>query len=306
MSETAGDLLASLATQPWRPQSLRPPRAPSMRLYWRLGLLVGIVLLHVFAARFILSVLSASGTSAPEQTVLVLNFPMPAASPQVAEPIRISGHADANAPAKRRRKAPAHEASSPAEPRAERTQPTLPATPIRSKPGSLSLYTDDGRLRVPDNMLEEIDRSVGDQRVFSYQVPHLDDAHKYFDRKQVVAYEPTRFDQYWQPDQAALPALLAKLVEKTTREVRIPMPGRPDSALVCQISLLALGGGCRLLTNGEDYVGPLDDPDTLSKEEDRQCQAWWQQIIGARTQDVWRKTRSLYEAQCRKPLARQP
>ena len=304
MSETAGDLLASLATQPWRPQSLRPVRAPSMRLRWRLGLLIGIVLLHVFAARLILSVLSASDKSAPEQTVLVLNFvTVPAPLPQAAEPIRIRGHFDAKTLDKRKRKTSIPITSASGEPHKAPTQLT---TPTRSKLRFESLYTTDGRLRVPDNMLDQIDKTVGDQRVFSYQVPHLDDAHKYFDRKQAIGYEPTRFDQYWQPDQDALTALLTKLVEKTTKEIRIPMPGRPDSAIVCQISLLALGGGCGVLTNGEDYVGPLDDPDTLSKEEDRQCQAWWQQIIGARTQDIWRKTRTLYEAQCRKPLARQP
>ena len=304
MSETASDLLASLATQSWRPQSLRPVRAPSMRLHWRLGLLVGIVLLHVFAVRLILSAVSTSDKNAAEEAVLVLNFvSAPAPLPQAEEPIRITGHADAKTSVKRKRKTPIPITSAPGEPR---ESPALPAPPPRSEPGALSLYTADGRVRVPDNMLEQIDKTVGDQRVFSYQVPHLDDAHKYFDRKQAVTYEPTRFEQYWKPDQDALTELLTKLVEKTTKEIRIPMPGRPDSAIVCQISLLALGGGCGILTNGEDYVGPRDDPDTLSKEEDRQCHAWWQQIIGARTQDIWRKTRSLYEAQCRKPLAHQP
>ena len=304
MSETAGDLLASLATQPWRPQSLRPPRAPSMRLRWRLGLLAAIILLHVFATRLILSVLSASDKISADQTVLVLNFiPVPAPSPATDEPIRIRGHSDAKPRGKRTYDTPIRIAPAPDKPHETQTQPV---TPTRLKSGAVPLYTAEGRLRVPDNMLEQIDKSVGDQRVFSYQIPHLDDAHKYFDRKQALGYEPTRFDQYWQPDQDALTELLTKLVEKTTKEIRIPMPGRPDSAIVCQISLLALGGGCGILTNGEDYVGPVDDPDTLSKEEDRQCQAWWQQIIGARTQEVWRKTRSLYEAQCRKPLARQP
>lgn len=57
-------------------------------------------------------------------------------------------------------------------------------------------------------------------------------------------------------------------------------------------------------TDGADYVGPQDDPATLDPEEDRQCQAWWNQIIGATTQETWRKTRSMYEAACRKPLLR--
>ena len=96
------------------------------------------------------------------------------------------------------------------------------------------------------------------------------------------------------------------MAEKTTKEIRVPVPGRAGSTMVCHVSLLALGGSCGVLTPGSDYVGPVDDPDTLSPEEDRQCQAWWEQIVGATTQDAWRKTRKLYEAQCRKPLERAP
>jgi hypothetical protein len=155
-------------------------------------------------------------------------------------------------------------------------------------------------------MLEQIDKQVGDQRVFSYQVPHIDDAKKYFYRNPALAYETTRFEQYWTPDQDALTALLTKLVEKTTKEIRIPVPGRPGSTMICKVSILALGGGCGILANNANYVGPVDDPDTLNPAEDRQCQAWWNQIVGAQTQDVWRRTRALYEAQCRKPLLREP
>jgi hypothetical protein len=76
--------------------------------------------------------------------------------------------------------------------------------------------------------------------------------------------------------------------------------------MVCTIQVLALGGGCRVITNGADWNGPQDDPNTLSPEEDRQCAAWWQKITQARTQDAWRATKKLYEAACRKPLARAP
>jgi hypothetical protein len=51
-------------------------------------------------------------------------------------------------------------------------------------------------------------------------------------------------------------------------------------------------------------VVETDDPNTLDPEEDKQCQAWWDRIVGASNQDVWRHTRDLYEAQCRKPLAK--
>ena len=86
----------------------------------------------------------------------------------------------------------------------------------------------------------------------------------------------------------------------------MPVPGRPDAKMVCNISLLALGGSCGILVNGWDYAGPVDDPTTLSEEEDRQCQAWWEQITGAKTQDLWRSTRRLYDQECRKPRERKP
>ena len=35
-------------------------------------------------------------------------------------------------------------------------------------------------VKAADDMLGQIDKSVGDKRVFSYQIPHMDDAHKYF------------------------------------------------------------------------------------------------------------------------------
>jgi len=70
--------------------------------------------------------------------------------------------------------------------------------------------------------------------------------------------------------------------------------------------LLALGGGCGILIAGSDYLGPQDDPTTLSEEEQKQCQAWWDRIAAATTQDAWRSTRKLYDAECRKPRERKP
>ncbi len=203
------------------------------------------------------------------------------------------------------------ELSKPAKPvrKRPRIQSNTPLQALPSPPAEkskLELYNADGRLRVPADMLDQIDRKYGDKRVFSYQVPRLDDAKKEFYRNPAIIYEKTRFDEYWKPDQDLLTGLLSEMVEKTTKQIKIPVPGRPDSKMVCTISLLALGGGCGVLTNGSDYVGPVDDPDTLSPEEDKQCKAWWDQIVGASTQDAWRKTRKLYEEQCRKPLERVP
>ena len=187
----------------------------------------------------------------------------------------------------------------------EKRQLAPTADPIKRESRPIDFYSTEGRVRVPDDMLEQIDRQVGDKRVFSYQVPRMDDAKKLLHRNPPISYQSTRFDKYWKPDQDMLTDLLTQLVEKTTKEIRIPVPGDPTSTMICQVSLLALGGGCGVLTNGADYVGPVDDPDTLDAEEDRQCQAWWQQIIGARTQEIWRRTRDLYEAQCRKPHLRE-
>jgi hypothetical protein len=76
--------------------------------------------------------------------------------------------------------------------------------------------------------------------------------------------------------------------------------------VVCTVSILALGGGCGVVTPGADWNGPQDDPATLNPEEARQCAAWWEQIVGAKTQEAWRATRQLYERECRKPLLRPP
>jgi hypothetical protein len=262
-----------------------------------MAILLVVLLLHVVAIRWLALTRNADESPGHDDAVLVIDFidlpaqkqpvPTPEQKPPVSKP-----------------------AASAHEPIASR-QTHLPAKRRRAQPSSvpadepLQLYDPDGSVRTPDDMLEQIDKSVGDQRVFSYQIPHLDDAKKYFYRNRALTYEGTRFDQYWIPDdQDMLTELLTRMVEATTKEITIPVPGNPGSKMVCRISLLALGGGCGILSNGANYVGPVDDPETLSPEEDRQCQAWWEQIIGAKTQDVWRSTRSIYEKQCRKPLAR--
>lgn len=312
MSEPTEDFLAPLATRPWRPQSLRSPRPESLSFRWRVVTIFAIALLHVLLARWLMQLVVED--TATEEVLWVLDFtePPPAVKPAT---VPLSDVAPRVKPIKPKRKP--KPVATPAQPGS--VTPSAPATEIKLQPApsarehdplsgkastELLLYDSEGRVRLPDGMLDQIDKQLGDQRVFSYQIPKIDDAKKYFYRNPALAYQTTRFEQYWTPDQDALTELLTKLVEKTTKEVRIPVPGHPKSTMVCKVSILALGGGCGILTNGWDYVGPVDDPDTLNAEEDRQCQAWWNQIVGAKTQDVWRKTRSLYEAQCRKPLLR--
>jgi len=95
------------------------------------------------------------------------------------------------------------------------------------------------------------------------------------------------------------------MVEGTTKEVRIKIPGNPRAKIVCKVSLLAMGGGCIIAQNQGNYV-IADDPETLSDDEQAQCQAWWDKIVDATSQDVWRKTRDLYERECRKPREHKP
>ena len=309
MSEPSEAFLASLATEPWRPRSLQAPRQESLRLRWRVLILVGITFLHILGGHWLVKMLATDDNVATDEAALVVDLidevpPLPLEAlpipvPEPHEPVKTAKPKRMPKPAVL---VPRIQTSqmTPASPNS-----ALQALPSPRAPDQLQIYNSEGRLRVPDDMLEQIDEQVGDQRIFSYQIPHIDDARKYFERHPVLIYESTRFEQYWTPDQDLLTELLTKLVEKTTKEIRIPIPGHPDSTMICKVSILALGGGCGILTNGADYVGPLDDPNTLSAEEDRQCQAWWNQIIGANTQDIWRKTRSLYEAQCGKPLTRQ-
>jgi hypothetical protein len=129
-----------------------------------------------------------------------------------------------------------------------------------------------------------------------------DDLRKLVDRPVALEYRSTRFDDAWQGDKPPLTRVLETAVEKTTATIRIPVPGRPGAFLQCKIMVLAAGGGCGFTANDDGYYVLPDDPDTLSPEEDRQCQAWWDLIVSAKTQGEWRRTRTLYDNECRKPL----
>jgi hypothetical protein len=265
----------------WRPRSLRPPRPSAFPRQSRVLLLAAVVAAHLFGALFLLARRDEPGFDGERALQVEFVFEWPALPPEpVAEP-----------------DAPAEATRGPsAAPR--------PDLPRRVPPPRL--YDADGRVRLSKEVMAELDKTYGDARRFSYEIPRMGDAERLFYRKPVVTYEATRFDAYWTPDADLLTSILTQLAEKTTKEIRIPVPGRPDSKMVCKISLLALGGGCGILTNGWDYAGPVDDPATLSEEEDKQCQAWWDQITGATTQDAWRSTRKLYDQECRKPRERKP
>lgn len=285
---------------PWRPKSLRPPTPPWPSPRLRAGLLLGILLGHLLVA-WLLPWLEVRPDVLEEAVVVTFieRLPEPSPEPEPAgDPPTASPEPAAARP----------EPARPPKPR-QKARPSMPLqaqAPLSPPPARTEIYGPDGRLVLPPDLLEQIDRKMGDARTFDYQVPGMERAEKLLNRPPPIAYERTRFDEYWTPDRDLLTSLLTQMVEKTTKEIRVPVPGRSNSTMVCHVSLLAIGGSCGVLTPGSDYVGPVDDPDTLSVEEDRQCQAWWEQIVGARTQDAWRRTRKLYEAQCRKPRERLP
>jgi hypothetical protein len=282
----------------WRPQSLRPPDQSWPPPRTRAGVLAAVLLAHLGLAVWL--PWFDRGPAAPEDEALLVNFIPPDPLPPPPEPV-VEPDAAPRAEPDTRPSAPR-----PNRPRRRPTTPQPLQVQTMPPPARLDLYGEDGRLKLPKDMLEQIDRKFGDTRRFDYQVPGMERAEKLLNRPPPIVYEGTRFDEYWKPDQDLLTALLTEMVEKTTKEVRIKVPGRSQSTMVCKVSVLAFGGGCGVLTPGSDYVGPVDDPDTLSPEEDRQCQAWWEQIVGATTQDTWRRTRKLYESQCRKPRERAP
>ena len=191
-------------------------------------------------------------------------------------------------------------------------QPSVQASahpPVTRGDASASqLYNDDGTVRIPADVLADIGKLRGDERVFDFQQPGLERAAKLFQQQSPLEYRAIRFDKDWRPNQDLLTEMLTKAVEASTKEVRIPIPGDPRHHVVCRISLLAMGGGCGVQRNGADgdVLPGHDDPATLSAEEDKACQAWWEKIISAKSQDEWRETRKLYEQECRKPLAREP
>ncbi len=193
-----------------------------------------------------------------------------------------------------------------ASPEAPTRAPRASDTPTAAAPSPLRLYNADGSLSLPDDLLAEVDRQTGVGRRFDYEIKGLASAGSFLKRPPALVYESTRFEEYWQPDQSVLTELLEKAVTMTSPRIRLPVPGRPGSHIECVVVILAAVGSCAVVNNNDGYVVELDDPDTLDAAENQQCQAWWEQIVGASSQQIWRKTQSLYEAQCRKPLAKAP
>ena len=295
------EMLLALAPTPWQPLSARPKLRDPMPARLRAALLAAVALAHLLALVGLMALLERR-QRVYEDAILVdfIELPPPPPETPVVPNETITIRMPQPTPEPTRPKAqvvPEDAGPAPVD---------LPMQAVDApEDAQLRLYNPDGSLRTPEDMLDRLDERFGDKRTFDWQIPRMDDAKKYFDRNPALAYEETRFDKDWQPDHDALTALLEKAVEKTTREVRVKVPGMNGSShVVCTVAVLALSGTCRVVTNGADWNGPQDDPNTLDPEEDRQCQAWSDKIAGATTQDAWRATKALYEEACRKPRLR--
>lgn len=159
----------------------------------------------------------------------------------------------------------------------------------------------EGRLWIPQKALDEF-HGGAENKTFEIGRAGQNDMQKLLHRPVALDYRSTRFDAAWQGDKPPLTRVLEAAVEKTTATIKIPVPGRPGAFLQCKIMVLAAGGGCGFIANDDGYYVLPDDPNTLSPEEDKQCQAWWDLIVSAKTQGEWRRTRTLYDQECRKPL----
>lgn len=295
--------LPEVIALPWRPRSLRstaPTATPWRRNAW---VMAAIIAGHIGALLLVARSMTPVADDIAEEDVTEVRFvtrpppkPVPEPSPDIVllPPLPVATPVEKNAASARMAKPSKRPAA---------TALIAIETPRNDAP--LQLYDSDGRVKLPDGLIEQLDAQSGDKRVFDYQVPGLATSGTFFDRPPALTYEHNRFEKYYRPDQDLLTALLTKIVEGTTKEVRIKIPGNPRAKIVCSVSLLALGGGCGVQQNQGNYV-ITDDPNTLSTEEQAQCKAWWDKIVDAKSQAVWMKTRDLYELECRKPLERKP
>ncbi len=298
--------LPEILPQPWQPRSLPRPRAPRQRHPW---VMAAILAGHVGALLLVARGMTPQAVESAKEQITEVRFvttpvaaPVPVPDPpQQPEKKPLSRLGDA----KPKKPTPTRVRPTQRPTAAARSDSLIAVEPATRSREPLQLYDRNGRIQLPEGLIEQLDAQSGDKRVFDYQVPGLATSGTFFDRPPALVYEHNRFEKFYRPDQDLLTELLTKIVEGTTKEVRIKIPGNPRAKLVCSVSLLALGGGCGVQQNQGNYVIE-DDPNTLSTEEQAQCRAWWDKIVDAKSQAVWLKTRDLYEQECRKPLERKP
>jgi hypothetical protein len=279
--------------QDWQPA----PRTASGGWYERRGrwlVFAGVLLAHAGLLQMLRAQRWSEAPSLPERAlVAVWLMPSPQALPSPPSP-----------PAPRSAPVTIVPAQSPALRRA-RSAPPDPAPAADASAAApvpdARLYGRDGRLLLPDTIDADL-RAVTDPRArFDFRHPGLIEARTRTAPPPALVYEATRFDKAWQNETDPLSAALQKVVETSTITVRIPLPRSPGSKLVCTLALAAASGGCGIRSLSDGYVVALDDPATLDRREDAQCQAWWDAMAQARTESQWETARRQYEAQCRKP-----
>ncbi len=298
--------LPEILPQPWRPRSLSMRRAPRQRHPW---VMAAIIVGHVVALLLVARGMTPRAVDAVDEEITEVRFE----TRPVAEPVLLPElpHVPEKTPVPRPRNLkPTETTPTPVRPTQRATAAThsdalVAVAPTARGREPLDLFDRNGRVKLPVGLIEQLDAQSGDKRVFDYQVPGLATSGTFFDRPPALADEHNRFEKFYRPDQDLLTELLTKMVEGTTKQVRIKIPGNPRAKLVCSLSLLALSGSCGVQQNQGKYVIE-DDPNTLSAEEQAQCQAWSDKIVDAKSQAVWLKTRDLFEKECRKPLERKP
>jgi len=158
-----------------------------VKFSWRLSVLALVVLVHAFVLGWLVK--HEHPPQHEDDTAMLVEF--------IDAPIVIR-------PPPVKRILPPNRHIAPRRP-VSRTQAATPLLMIEPNvptpaPPPKSLFGSDGRLRLPADLMEQIDRKFGDQRQFDFQVPHMDDAAKFFDRPTALVVESTRFEQYWAPD----------------------------------------------------------------------------------------------------------
>lgn len=287
----SGSLASEDAATPALPLLARRPLAVAPRP-WRVRVpaAVAVVLLHVGLMTLLLTH-RPDMDAATRSEAIVVEFITRVETPSETVEVEPSRAEPASRPtrAKPRASDAAHDAAA-------------VATTMQADNRPLRLFRPDGGLQLPETLLSDIDANHRSQQGFDFQMPGVVDAGKFMERPVALEYEATQFDAYWKPDENLLDELLRKAMEATTKEVRIPIHGHPGSKIVCHVSMLAAIGTCGVRNNADGYRVERDDPHTLDEEEAKQCQLWWDRIVAAESQDIWRETRDLYERECRKPL----
>jgi hypothetical protein len=262
-----------------------------------LALLLGIIFFHVLALIWLARVTQLQVMIPVGQSVTLVDFDVKRTK-TIPETVTELKPQDLN-PSKPRKVSA--QSDGPDAPAQAKSPP-----PVEKDVEDFRVMDSEGRLWIPQKALDEF-LGGAENKEFEIGRSGQNDMQKLLHRPAALEYQSTRFDKDWQNEgnKSELTKVLEKAVEKTTATIKIPVPGRPGAFLQCKLMVLAAGGGCGFIANDDGSFVLLDDPATLSPEEDKQCQAWWDLIVSSKTQGEWRRTRTLYDKECRKPLLQQ-